>query len=552
MTYGGRDPIDDRRGAWEPPGGDPRERADFTPANIEAEQALLGILLFENATVAEVDGVILPDQFYEPFHGRLFAAIYSTVSAGRAADPITVLDRLGQDPALFELGGLRYLADLVDRAPPQTLAVDYARTVRDAWERREVIRIAGELMKTARQDGSVSGAALIEQAEKALTAVALHTRSTALVSAAEAVDRVIEELENPAVASGVKLGLGPLDEEIGGLMPGELWVLGGRPSMGKSAIASTAALHISRHERHADGRPLGVIEVNSEMSVSQMTRRHISDLAFELSPRDAPSYSKIRKRFLTDLERQIFHAAARVMRDLPTLKMVKRTGLTLASLRSLVRRQAAAWERQGVKLGLVTVDHVGLIRPEFDRRSRTEAQTDIAIELKELADELEIPILALAQLNRNVESRDDKRPMLADLRDSGAWEENADGVIGTYRDAYYAERETEPKKSDARYIWEERKASRTIEALLLKIREGQAGSVELWGDMARNAIRGQRPDNLYSAGATSSLWSHVEDLAPPAPEPARSRFDPPAAPDVPAGDGRPEPPLEAYDGSEFA
>lgn len=481
---------------------DPREAAEAVPMALEAEQALLGALLFDNAVLADVDGIVAAHTFAEPFHQSLYSAIYEAIGAGRLAEPTSINERFKDDefvgPAYSSFGGVRYLADLVDRAPPSANAPDYAKLIRETWQRREMIRLAAEVMRRARVDRSVDAAVIMDEAEKGLLGIQLQARTAVLMTAEEAVDRVIEEYENAEVSAGVLLGIPPLDAEIGGLQPGELWILAGRPSMGKSAIASTAALNVAMHGFHPDGRRLGWIEINGEMTAAQMMRRHIADHAFTLSPRHAPAYSKVRKRLpMTDQERAVFYTAAQEIRPLQTLRMVKRTGMTLATLRSMIRRQVAAWDRQGIALGGVSIDHGGLIRVEDARRGRTEAQTEIAIGMKDLADELGVPLLVLLQLNRQVESRDDKHPVLADLRDSGAWEENADGVIGVYRDAYYASRETEPKKADARLIWEERKSSKIVEALLLKIREGEAGRINLWADMARNAIRGSAPDNLY-------------------------------------------------------
>ena len=545
---------------------DPREALEAVPKSLEAEQAVLGSVMFENGALADLDGIVTAESFSEPFHQRLYAEIHRLVGVGRLAEPTILSESLASDPAFPEFGGLRYLADLVDRAPPTAAAADFARIVRETWQRREMIALAGEMMRRARVDRGVDSLSILDEAEKGLLAIQTRSRTTVLSTAEDAVARVIQELENPEIAAGVKIGLPPLDEEIGGFMPGELWVLAGRPSMGKSAIASTGALHVARHGLHPDGRRLGWIEINGEMTVAQMMRRHISDLAFELSTRHAPAYSKVRKRFLTDNERACFYAAAQEIRTLPTWRGVKRTGMTLSNLRSLIRRQAAAWEREGIALGGVSIDHGGLIRVEDARRGRTEAQTEIAIGCKELADELGIPLLVLLQLNRQVEARDDKHPMLSDLRDSGAWEENADGVIGVYRDAYYAARETEPKKLEARMLWEERKTSKVVEAILLKIREGEAGTIKLWADMARNAIRGSAPDNLYgdpSAAFDFAARDGAADARQMAAGVAPDAFSDPAWSDSnPAvsavldavapleGDPRPEPP--PFDPDEFA
>jgi len=525
------------------------------PHNLEAEQSLLGVLLFESAHLADIDGIVTPESFYDPTHGRIFAAISALVSMGGRADAMTVADRLGADKGLDELGGVRYLADLTERAPPGYNGSTYAEIVREFSQRRQLLRTAEEIEKFA-MSGEIRPAEILEHAERDLLAIQMKGRAAGFVNAETAVGQMIDEFDNPAVASGVIFGLDTLDSEIGGLMPGELWLGAGRPGMGKSAFASSVALNIARHGKHADGRPLGVATVNGEMGVSAMMRRYTSDLAFELAPRDAPSYAKLRKRNVTNVERACFHEAARQVAALKDqLQVIKVTGITLSRLRSLMRRQVAAWHRQGIAPGLLIVDHVGLMRPDDPRHQRTEAQTMIAIGLKELAGELGIPILALVQLNREVEKRDDKRPSLPDLRDSGAWEENADGALFFYRDAYYAIRETTPKRADQVQFWESRKASKVLEVIIGKIREGEGGTKELWVDIARNAVRDRQPDNVFGGG----LWAHQFEetaasygLSAPAANPSPATETTYSSEgSTPPADGPEEPPLSAYDIGEF-
>jgi replicative DNA helicase len=184
--------------------------------------------------------------------------------------------------------------------------------------------------------------------------------------------------------------------------------------------------------------------------------------------------------------------------------MLKRSGLKLAQLRSLVRRQTAAWARSGIELGTVVIDHVGLIHPDQTTRDRYADQTIVSNTLKELAEELGCAIIALNQMNRENERREEKRPQTHDLRDSGSWEQDADFIIGCYREAYYAQRQPEPKVTKAGKAgedqqlawseWDRARRSQTIEAIVLKAREGEIGTVKLWGDVARNAIRSAAPE----------------------------------------------------------
>ena len=188
--------------------------------------------------------------------------------------------------------------------------------------------------------------------------------------------------------------------------------------------------------------------------------------------------------------------------------MVKRTGLTLGRIRAMLNRQKMLWEAMGIPLRLVIIDHVGLVSPDQGGRSRNEDQTVVSGRLKELADELGVVMMALAQLNRQVERREDKRPMLADLRDSGSWEQDADVVIGTYRDAYYARREKEPKSDMKLAEHLARASSPIIEAIGLKVREGEPGTAKLWASIGHNAIRDEPPafeDSFATYGAAPPL-----------------------------------------------
>ena len=474
-------------------------KLENAPSDLQAEFSLIGILIYENSALELIPDELSPDHFYEPTNGRIFETIRNIIRAGAMADPITVSHKLLHDDGFGTLGGRNFLFDCVTSAPPQTNICDYANLIIELWRRRELIRLGDYITKSARSGGVAAD--LIFNSEKTLGDLNNSVSTARLVSAEEAVARVRLQLDNPERAAGVMTGLLPIDEVSGGFMPGELWLGAGRPGMGKSAVCNSTALHIARHGRSPEGEPLGVIEIGSEMTVEQMMRRHLCDLAFELYGKDAPNYSTVRKRMMSEAQRNAFMAASRQMAQLGTLYSIYRTGLTVATLRAIIRRQASAWRRKGIKPGLVTVDHVGLLRPSSAARGRTEAQGEVARELKELAGELEIPIFALVQLNRQVESRDDKRPTLPDLRDSGEWEENADGVIGFYREAYYARREGEPKNYDRKAEWEARCESKFVDAIFMKIREGEMQTVKLWADMGRNAIRSAAPDSYYDQDA---------------------------------------------------
>jgi replicative DNA helicase len=459
------------------------------PSNIEAEQALLGILLYDNAALIEVDGIVSPEDFHEPLHGRYFARIQRLVRSGVLVDPILMADDFRIDPSQAELGGLRYLADMVDVAPPSSNALHYAKAIRSVAIRREVMRIAEGLIQRAVEDPDADGADLMAEMEREVIAVRAGGTvrdDLALQSLADVSAEVVYGMERPGDRPVVPLGLAKLDNALSGAERGELIVLGGRPSMGKSALASCLALNVAN-------AGLGAIELNGEMTTHQMARRHLTDLAFNRFKEDAPAYRDIKSGNLTERQRDIIRVVDSEIAGLP-LMMAKRSGLTLGRMRAMLRRQKMLWDAAGIRLSLVVIDHAGLVRPDISRGSTLEDQTLVSAALKEMADELDVLMIALAQLNRDVEKRDDKRPQLSDLRSSGTWEQDADIVIGCYRDAYYARREREPKDQFKLAEWMERCGSPTVEAILLKVREGDVSSVKLWSDIGRNAIRDERPE----------------------------------------------------------
>lgn len=459
------------------------------PSAIEAEQALLGAVLFDNAAFLEADLVVTADQFTEPMHQRMWRSVGNLIRKDRRAEPTIMATILGADPAFKDFGGLGYLIDLIDKAPPAGDAKHYATVVADAATRAEVIKIALEIAQTARTDGEVSGMDLLSQMESKLIGLRGNRSEIKMISFGEASRELMYELENPeAVSDLLPTGLNKIDRMIGGLEPGDLMVLSGRPSMGKSALALSMAKNIAR-------QGFSVSEINGEMNIKQMTRRHLTELAFEKYGAAAPTYSAIKKREISTEQRRMLAEAMHEHEKLPIF-MAIRSGITLSQLRGLIMRQKIKAEAAGLPLKVVVIDHVGLVKTDQQMRSRLDEQTLISATLKQMARELGVVIIALAQLNRNVEAREDKRPGLSDLRDSGSWEQDADVVIGVYRDAYYAAREPEPKNDMKAAEWMIRTKSKEVEAIALKIREGDVGTARLWASMGHNVFLDSAPDTV--------------------------------------------------------
>lgn len=474
------------------------------PHALEAEHAVLGALLFDNDALVDVDGVVEDRDFFEPFHQRLFRAITRDIRAGRLAEPSQLAQYFIVDGAFAEFGGTRYLIDLMDKAPPRNQAGHYAKVVRSVALRREVARIASEIAIRATTDGDADGATLMADLERELIGVRQGKTDLSLRPFGEVAREVCYGMDRPEARPMLKLGIAKLDKLLGGAELGDMIVLGGRPGMGKSALAGCLALNVAM-------AGLGVAEINAEMTVQQMARRHLTDLAFSRYGHDAPFYRAIREGTCTEPQRRMIGAIQAETEKLP-LYMIKRTGLTLGRVRAMIMRQKMIWESIGIPLRLVVVDHVGLITPDKGGRSRLEDQTIVSGALKELADELGVVMLALAQLNRQVEMRDDKRPMLADLRDSGSWEQDADVVIGCYRDAYYARREREPKGDLKVAEWVMRCSSPIVEAIGLKVREGDVGTAKLWASIGHNAIRDEAP---FDASDPFAKSPSADLFAPP-------------------------------------
>lgn len=466
---------------------DPNQPEDPPAFDLESEQAVLGSLMYENEAFLEVDGLLSPADFHEPFHQRLYKAIAQDIRNGRLADPTMLKTYFAIDPAFHDFGGVRYLGDLVDRAPPWSNVKFYAQKVRSMALRRSVIKIASDLLQRARLDFETDGAELMTGMEKAMLSASTGKDDLSFQTWGEVSRQVVYGMDRPEEKPLLKFGLDPLDAIIGGCEEGDMLVLGGRPGMGKSALAACMAMNVAR-------AGYGVASVNAEMNTLQMGRRHLTDLAFWSHGLDAPMYRDIKRGTLTDAQRRIIAETQHEFDQLPMV-MVKRTGLTLSRFRAMLMRQKMLWQSAGLKMRLVVLDHAGLIQPDEPTGNRTADQTIVSGALKQMAGDLEVVMVALAQLNRSVESREDKRPGLADLRDSGSWEQDADIVVGVYRDAYYARREQPPKKELELAEWTLRASNPHIEAIGLKVREGDVGTAKLWASIGHNAIRSHAPDS---------------------------------------------------------
>jgi replicative DNA helicase len=457
--------------------------APHAPANVEAEQALLGLLLYDSSAYERLTDALKPEHFYEPLHGRLFSAIEAYIRRGRAPEWRIIVEQFQHDPAFQELGGARYLADLVDRAPPAVLAADYAGAIYDLALRRELIRIGGELMASARVgDADLMARDHIEAAEQKLYALAETGKSSSGFvefekALAGAVDIAAEAYSRDGGLAGLSTGLKDLDRILGGLHPSDLIVLAARPSMGKSSLANNIAFHVARHyawETQPDGGRKtvggGVVAFFAlEMSAEQMAMRLLAEVT------GVPS-DKIRKGEITPAEFARIRDAAAEIQESPLY--IDDTGaIPLAKLAARARRL-----KRSVGLDLLVIDYLQLITSGAGRpENRVQEVSQVTQGLKALAKELHVPVLACAQLSRQVETRDDKKPQLSDLRESGSIEQDADVVMFIYREAYYLSR-AEPKVGTSEHLeWQEKidPIRNLADVIIGKQRHGPIGVVKL-------------------------------------------------------------------------
>lgn len=456
------------------------------PHNIEAEQALLGAILINKEALDRVSGFLEPAHFYDPLHAQIFETMSKLIHAGKEATPITLKTFFENlEPIDVDLTVPQYLVRLAANATTVINAHDYARTVYDLAIRRQLILI-GEDMVNVAFDSSVDQTPTkqIEEAEGRLYELAEPSKygqgflnfSTALT---QAVDMANSARMRGDRLSGLPSGLIDLDSMMGGLQPSDLIVLAGRPSMGKTALATNIATNVASAKRlhRLQTNPNAPVEAavvgffSLEMSAEQLASRILSEQA------EIPS-NKIRRGQIDEEEMKRLIQASQALSQAP-LFIDQTGGISIAQLSSRARKL----KRQH-GLDLLIVDYIQLLSGSASKAAagRVQEVTEITTGLKALAKELEVPIIALSQLSRQVETREDKRPQLSDLRESGSIEQDADVVLFVFREEYYIQR-SEPSVTDveAHLKWQtELQAVQGIgEVIIGKQRHGPTGTVRL-------------------------------------------------------------------------
>ena len=467
-------------------GGDDDYR--LAPHNLEAEQALLGAILVNNEACDRVATFLLPEHFYEGVHARIYEAAATRIRAGQLASPVTLKTFFEQDDTLQEIGGAAYLARLAASATTIINAEDYGRTIHELAQRRALINIGTDIVNSS-FDTPVdkSSRNLIEEAEQKLYEIAESEKygqgfqpfGTALT---EAIDMAAAAYQRDGGLSGISTGLKDLDEKLGGLQASDLIILAGRPAMGKTSLATNLAYNVAAAYQ-AEHNPDGTMKVKNggivaffslEMSGEQLATRIISEQA-EISS------ERIRRGKITPDEFDRLVEVSQRLAAMP-LYIDATGGLTIAQVAARARRL----KRQRGTLGLIVVDYLQLLAGSARRASESRVQevTEITTGLKALAKELNVPIIALSQLSRQVENREDKRPQLADLRESGSIEQDADVVMFIYREEYYLGRE-EPKPNTEEHLQWQEKMDRVVgiaDVIIGKQRHAPTGTVSLHFD----------------------------------------------------------------------
>lgn len=452
------------------------------PHNLEAEQALLGAILVNNDAFYRVSDFLEPGHFNEAIHQQIYKIAGEMIRAAKKANPVTLKTFLPADEKIGDISAAHYLARLAGEATTIINAEDYGRSIYDLATRRSLITI-GEDMVNIAYDAPVdmAPAQQIEDAERRLFEVAetgrydggFHTFGDAV---GNAIDMASAAFQRDGHLSGIATGLHSLDRRMGGLQPSDLIVLAGRPAMGKTSLATNIAFNIAEAyepEVQADGshRPKngGIVGFFSlEMSAEQLATRIIAEQT-EISS------SKIRRGEINEAEFEKLVACSQVMHRIP-LYIDQTGGISIAQLAARARRLK---RQRG--LDVLFIDYIQLMQGNKKNDNRVQEITEITTGLKALAKELGVPIIAVSQLSRQVENRDDKRPQLSDLRDSGSIEQDADIVLFVYREEYYLQNKEPEEGSEAYISWKQKfdAAVGKADIIISKQRHGPTGTVNL-------------------------------------------------------------------------
>ena len=443
------------------------------PSNLEAEQALLGSILVNNDIIDEIS--INPKIFYDPAHIKIYEVIENLNSKGMVANPITLKNFFEKDNMLDDVGGTEYFIKLTRFSGSVKQAVDYAKIIHEMYLRRELIlvseKLSSETINTTPHEKNAES--IIQDTEKSLYDLAERgSFSQSYLKFNKALDQTIQmatlAMQNDQGIVGIPTGLTDLDEKLGGLHKSDLIILAGRPSMGKTALATNIAFNASQHIMTREEKS-SVAFFSLEMSSEQLSTRILSEQAKIKS-------DDIRRGKVTEEEINRYIETSRNIYNLP-LFIDETPAITISALSNRARRI-----KRLHGLALIVVDYIQLMQSgSYKNEGRVQEISEITQGLKALAKELSVPVLALSQLSRAVEQRDDKQPQLSDLRESGSIEQDADVVMFVYREAYYLERK-QPKLGSIEHAeWQSKMndVNGLADIILGKQRHGPTGNIKV-------------------------------------------------------------------------
>ena len=446
------------------------------PMNIEAEQAILASLLTNNIAYEKISDFLKPEHFYDDINGKIFEAIAKLIENNQLADPLTLKNYFLQKDEMELIGGDRYLIELAKNTTILSNTEQYGKLIHDLYQRREILTISDEISNEANSfDLETDASEIIEKAEVKLfnlsstgeTSRDFKEFSTSLV---EAINSAESAYKRDGQLSGIPTGFTDLDQLLGGLHKTDLIILAGRPSMGKTALATNMAFKmVSSNSIENENKKNVVGFFSLEMSSEQLATRILAEDS-------SISSEKIRRGQLNSSDFQKIIKSSQALSNL-TLYIDDSPNLSISALRTRARRL-----KRKYGLDAIVIDYLQLIRPTLNRPdNRVLEIAEMTRNLKSLAKELNIPVLCLSQLSRQVEQRDDKRPQLSDLRESGAIEQDADVVMFIYREEYYTERKEPSPGTEDYQKWQEKmtKIHNVAEVLVAKQRHGPIGKVNL-------------------------------------------------------------------------
>ncbi len=449
-----------------------KNKIEELPNNIEAEQSIIGSILISNEIFDEINTFVSSKNFYDPMHQRIFSAIEKLIYSGMLANPITLKNYFENDEDKINIP--EYLVKITKFSTSNRQAIEYSKIVYDLYVKRQLIKLSEEIIDTAKlNDIDKNSQTIIENSEKSLFDLAEKgSFSNTIVKFDEAlkltIDMASTAYKNDEGIVGVPTGLRDLDEKLGGLHKSDLLIIAGRPSMGKTALATNIAFNAAKKFLQ-DGKKTSVAFFSLEMSSEQLSTRILAEQSRIKS-------NDIRRGRISEDQFDKFIETSKDISELP-LYIDETPAISIAALCNRARRMKRIYG-----LDLIVVDYIQLMTAVNSKRDgRVQEISEITQGLKALAKELSVPVLALSQLSRAVEQRDNNKPVLADLRESGSIEQDADVVMFVYREAYYLERK-EPRPATVEYAeWQAKmsEVSNMAEIIVGKQRHGPTGNVFL-------------------------------------------------------------------------